>query len=143
MTEHPLIIVMYVANRGSRMHEDRHPIGDRGTTREQLTLLYRLLADHRRRTLLQCLRNTEDPVSVSALVVALAHRDGQASSDATVETEIALHHIHLPTLADTGIIEYDQSTQQATYTASPQVDSLLDQILVTVSTGKQEPSLQE
>ena len=125
------------------MHEDRHPIGDRGTTSGQMTLLYRLLADHQRRVLLQCLRGTEDPVSVSALVVALAQRDDQESSDETAETEIALHHIHLPKLADTGIIEYDQSTQQAVYTAPPQVDALLDQMLVTVSTGEQELSLPE
>ena len=124
------------------MHKDRHPIGDRGTTKGQLTLLYRVLADHRRRALLQCLRDTEDPVSVSTLVVALAHFDDQAS-DETVETEIGLHHIHLPTLAETGIIDYDQSTQQVTYTASPQVDALLGQMLVTVSSGEQELSLQE
>ena len=125
------------------MHEDRHPIGDRGTTSGQLTLLYWVLADHRRRALLQCLRNTEDPVSVSALVTELTQGDQQVTPDEITNTEIALHHIHLPTLADTGIIEYDQSTQQAVYTAPPQVDALLDQMLVTVSSGAQEPSLPE
>ena len=125
------------------MHEHRHPIGDRGITKGQLTHLYRLLADHRRRALLQCLRNTETPMPISTLVTELTQGDEQVTPDETTETEIGLHHIHLPTLADTGIIEYDQSTQQATYTASPQIDALLDQMLVTVSTGEQELSLQE
>ncbi len=125
------------------MHENSLPIGNRGTTRGQITLLYKLLADHRRRALLQCLRNTEAPMPISTLVTELTEGNEQVPSDDTADTEIALHHIHLPKLADTGIIEYDQSTQQAVYTAPPQVDALLDQMLVTVSPGEQGPSLQE
>ncbi|ODR80338.1 hypothetical protein BG842_07715 [Haladaptatus sp. W1] len=125
------------------MHEDRHPIGDRGTTRGQITLLYKLLADHQRRALLQYLRNTEAPMPISALVTALTQRDEHVSPDEPTNTEIAVHHIHLPKLADAGVIEYDQSAQQATYSASPQVDALLEEMLVTVSTGEQKSSLQE
>jgi hypothetical protein len=125
------------------MHEDRHAIGDRSTTKGQLTLLYKLLANHRRRVLLQCLRDTEAPIPISVLVTELTQRDEHVSPNESINTEIAVHHIHLPKLADAGVIEYDQSTQQAAYSAPPQVDALLEELLVTVSTGEQEPSLQE
>ncbi|WP_083252586.1 hypothetical protein [Haladaptatus sp. W1] len=125
------------------MDEDRHAIGDRSTTTGQLTLLYKLLADHRRRVLLQYLRDTEAPMPISALVTELTQRDEHVSPDENRDTEIAMHHIHLPKLADAGVIEYDQSAQQAAYTAPPQVDALLEDMLVTVSTGEQKSSLQE
>ncbi|WP_458191118.1 DUF7344 domain-containing protein [Haladaptatus sp. NG-WS-4] len=125
------------------MHEDRHAIGDRSTTMGQLTLLYKLLADHRRRVLLQSLRDTEAPMPISALVAELTEGDGWEPSERDVDTEIAVHHIHLPKLADAGMIEYDHSDQQAAYTAPPQVDALLEKMLVTVSTEEQEASLQE
>jgi hypothetical protein len=125
------------------MHEDRHTIGDHGTTRGQISQLYTLLADHQRRVLLQCLRNTEASLSTSTLVTELTPSDDRESSERDVEAEIAVHHIHLPKLADAGVIEYDQSAQQAAYTAPPQVDALLEDMLVTVSTVEQEPSLQE
>ncbi|ODR80883.1 hypothetical protein BG842_02480 [Haladaptatus sp. W1] len=118
-------------------------MGDRSTTTGQLTLLYKLLADHRRRVLLQYLRDTEAPMPISALVTELTQRDEHVSPDENRDTEIAMHHIHLPKLADAGVIEYDQSAQQAAYTAPPQVDALLEDMLVTVSTGEQKSSLQE
>ncbi|WP_435158878.1 DUF7344 domain-containing protein [Haladaptatus sp. DFWS20] len=125
------------------MHEDRHAIGDRRTTKGQLTLLYKLLANHRRRVLLQCLRDTEAPIPISVLVTELTQRDEHVSPNESINTEIAVHHIHLPKLADAGVIEYDHSAQQAAYTAPPQVDALLEELLVTVSTGEQESSLPE
>ena len=125
------------------MHEDRHSIGDRRTTKGQISLLYTLLADHQRRVLLQCLRNTEASLSTSTLVTELTQGDGREPSERDVDTEIAVHHIHLPKLADAGVIEYDHSDQQAAYTAPPQVDALLEDMLVTVSTGEQKSSLQE
>jgi hypothetical protein len=125
------------------MHEERHAIGDRSTTTGQLTLLFKLLADHRRRVLLQYLRDTEAPMPIAALVTELTQRDEHVSPDENTDTEIAVHHIHLPKLADAGVIEYDQSAQQAAYTAPLQVDALLEEMLVTASTGEQESSLQE
>lgn len=125
------------------MHEERHPIGDRRTIKEEISRLYELLADHQRRVLLQCLRNTEASLSTSTLVTELTQGDGREPSEKDVEAEIAVHHIHLPKLADAGVIEYDQSAQQAAYSAPPQVDALLKEMLVTISTGEQEASLQE
>ncbi|WP_231188349.1 hypothetical protein [Haladaptatus sp. DYF46] len=124
------------------MHEERHASGDRGTT-GQISQLYKLLADHRRRVLLHCLRDTEASLSISALVTELTQRDDREPSERDVKAEIAVHHIHLPKLADAGVIEYDQSNQQAVYTAPPQVDALLEEMLVTASPGAHKPSLQE
>ena len=76
---------------------------------------------------------------ISALVTDLTQRDDQESSDATVETEIGCIIFTSQNSQMTGVIEYDQSTQQAAYTAPPQVDALLDQMLVTVSSGEQDP----
>jgi hypothetical protein len=125
------------------MHEERHPIGDHGTTKGQISQLYKLLVDHQRRVLLQCLRNTEASLSVSGLVTELTQGDDREPTERDVEAEIAVHHIHLPKLADAGVIEYDQSAQQAAYIAPPQVDALLGEMLVTVSTEEQDPSPQE
>ncbi|WP_435159064.1 DUF7344 domain-containing protein [Haladaptatus sp. DFWS20] len=125
------------------MHEDRHAIGDRSTTKGQISQLYELLADHQRRALLQCLSNTESSLSTSTLVTELTQGSDLDPAERETNTEIAVHHIHLPKLADAGIIEYDQSAQQAAYSATPQVDTLLKEMLVTVSTGEQESSLQE
>ncbi len=122
-----------MATRSASMHEERHAIGDRSTTKGQLTLLFKLLADHRRRVLLQYLRDNEAPMPISALVTALTQRVEQISPDENTDIEITVHHIHLPKLADAGVIEYDQSAQQAAYTAPPQVDALLEEMLVTVS----------
>jgi hypothetical protein len=80
---------------------------------------------------------------ISAIVTELTEGDGREPSKRDVETEITVHHIHLPKLADAGVIEYNQSTQKAVYTASPQIDSLLEDMLVTVSTGERDPSPQE
>jgi hypothetical protein len=62
------------------MHKDRHAIGDRSTTKRQISQLYELLADHQRRTLLQYLRNTEAPMPISTLVTELTQGDGRVPS---------------------------------------------------------------
>lgn len=50
----------------------------------------------------------------------LAHRDSAALD----EVIISLHHIHLPTLADTNLIEYDSDAGRATYTGHSAVDTV-------------------
>lgn len=73
------------------------------------------LADERRLLLVETLRSTETPVEKEELARRIAtHEAGQSPSgvdDAAVrDVHIALHHNHLPRLADLGIIDYAEKT---------------------------------
>lgn len=70
-----------------------------------------LLADERRRAALSVLADRGEPVDLSELareVVDLTE-DGLAgpSPDAVDRMRVALHHQHLPKIADAGLIAYD------------------------------------
>lgn len=71
-----------------------------------------VLANERRRTVLTCMRNETDPVSLSELAerVAAAERDApppRVAKDRVERTKISLHHSHLPKLAEADAVEYD------------------------------------
>lgn len=67
-----------------------------------------LLADPVRRGIVTALRGTES-VSRDRLVATLA-----SDEDAHEQLRIALHHNHLPKLADAGLVTYDDETVTAT-----------------------------
>lgn len=81
-------------------------------TLEPLTLeqKFTLLADRRRRTLLFVLGEVADPVSVGGLSERLVAREDPKSAldqSALDDVELKLHHVHVPKLAEHGILEYD------------------------------------
>lgn len=84
-----------------------------GSDREAADRLFRALANPRRRSVLAILTDRDDAVSVGALAAALASREsdgsnGGADGDREVDAvRIDLVHVHLPALADAGIIAYD------------------------------------
>lgn len=63
--------------------------------------LFSLLAAERRRRALRALSRRSDSTTVEALVATMA--DGECES----EIHTALHHAHLPRLADAGAVEFD------------------------------------
>jgi len=95
----------------------------------------RLLADRHRRILLDQLR--EDPVTTrDDLADVLRRVDSDSESDTDGETRrrrfaVELHHIHLPALADAGVIEYDPDDGTVVYRPDERVERLLD----ALSTG--------
>ncbi|MEY7851568.1 ArsR family transcriptional regulator [Natrarchaeobius sp. A-rgal3] len=71
------------------------------------------LLDPARIHLLTKLDSSDRPVSLEQLAAALAGH-GTAGLGDTTESKIALHHNHLPALADLGVLEYDRESELVT-----------------------------
>ncbi len=76
---------------------------------------HRLLSDGRRRILLDVLEGRPTPVELDDAAAAVARREANGSG-ATAELRegvaIALHHNHLPRMADMGVIDYDPESRR-------------------------------
>jgi len=83
-----------------------------------------LVADRRRRHLLQTLRE-EDTASVDDLAGKLAS-DGGASPE---RVAVDLHHNHLPKLADEEIVEYDSRSNTVRYSPPKQFEAVAETLL--------------
>lgn len=71
---------------------------------------YQLLASDRRRLTLDVLDGRTDPVDIEDLAAGIAAREnglGATDEEAIERVMIALHHSHLPKMADLGVIDYD------------------------------------
>ncbi|WP_207592977.1 DUF7344 domain-containing protein [Halomontanus rarus] len=74
---------------------------------------YRLLAEKRRRMTLDVLTGQNVPVDLTELATGIAAReDGTGAVDEETVTRVALtlHHVHLPMLAEYGVIDYNPDT---------------------------------
>ncbi|WP_199722489.1 hypothetical protein [Haloarcula sp. Atlit-47R] len=70
---------------------------------------YRILSSDRRRTTLEVLTEQTDPVELESLAreVATRENDGDAVTEEIVnQVACTLHHIHLPKMADFGVVDY-------------------------------------
>lgn len=95
--------------------------------------LFGLLANERRQALLSVLATRGGPVDVDELTRAIAALE--TSTDATDVDEsdlrrvrLTLHHVHLPKMADYGVISYDRNHRMVALAdglidASPDVDT--------------------
>ena len=91
------------------MTETSHDVTVDDTQTGQLTAdeYFRVLADERRRALVDVLRDRTEPLSVADLAAAVRPRsDGGLPTD-DEHFRITLHHTHLPLLDDVGIVDYD------------------------------------
>ena len=73
---------------------------------------HRLLAAERRRRVLAVLEDRSAPVTLEELAVEVAARETGLEcppGDTVTEVTTSLHHVHLPKLADYGVVEYDRS----------------------------------
>ena len=76
---------------------------------------HRLLAAERRRLVLQVLAGEPPPVDLETLAVEVAARETEslAVDEQTIDrVAIALHHTHLPMLADAGVLAYDPESHR-------------------------------
>lgn len=71
---------------------------------------HRLLANERRRLLLEVLETRETATSLDSVAEDIATREGDESS--TSRVALSLHHVHLPMLSQTGIIDYDPDAHE-------------------------------
>ncbi|WP_436929521.1 ArsR/SmtB family transcription factor [Halosimplex halobium] len=91
------------------------------TTEELLTAV----ADPKRRKILRYLRDTdEEVISVEELTDALA-ADRSAATDRD-QLHISNQHVHLPKLADAGVVAFDPRSGTVRYTGGERVGALLE-----------------
>lgn len=96
------------------------------TTDESATdAVFEALADGQRRALLAFLLDArEATVEELAAVIeeqASGYRRGGHGSDLVVR----LHHVHLPKLADAGLVDYDHGSGQVKYVGGSEIADLL------------------
>ena len=83
----------------------------------------------RRRTLQYLRRTTAESVPIAALVdhlTGIDHPSTGSPDDHRELFEAELRHIHLPKLADLGLIDYDPDSGRVSYLADERVERLLD-----------------
>ncbi|TYL39378.1 hypothetical protein CV102_08915 [Natronococcus pandeyae] len=113
--------------RGSR------PITDR--TAPSLDLVFDLLSNRRRRYALYYLYEQPDGVAtideLTDQIVTVEHRTADSETEGesdvhreTIQTE--LQHVHLPKLADAGIVEHDQRSDTVRYWCQPSLEEWLE-----------------
>ncbi|WP_254524654.1 DUF7344 domain-containing protein [Natrinema caseinilyticum] len=76
---------------------------------------HRLLEAKRRRMTLDILTGVTATVELSELAAGIVAREGgvdAVTDDAVSDVQISLHHVHLPMMAELGVIDYDASTRR-------------------------------
>lgn len=90
--------------------------------------IHRLLSEERRRCLVSHLASRADAsAATDELVDAVVERESPRPGPANHRTrvEIDLTHVHLPRLADAGVVEYDPVAGTVQYTPSKTLEALL------------------
>ena len=92
------------------MYDETFRVADERITTDTV---FRLLSHAYRRALLDCLDDHGVPIAVADAAEAVAASNSTQSLDeiAAADVErvyVALHHVHVPMLAEAGVLEYDQ-----------------------------------
>lgn len=96
--------------------------------------LMKVLANERRRQTLRALWDADGAVSLADIADEIARRERASAGDAPGDSErvqIALYHVHLPKLADAGLVmvlDGDEWTRMI-FTAAPETRDLLSDLL--------------
>jgi len=96
---------------------------------ESVDLFFEIVADARRRLVLERLRaSTDGVVELQEFVDGIVRREENARDDAAYRQRVAadLHHVHLPKLADWNVIDYDHRSGTARYRSNEVVEALVD-----------------
>ena len=76
------------------------------------TRRHRLLADARRRRVIEVLDGRHGTLTLGEVAESVAEREAaDENGDETGHLTTALHHVHLPMLAASGVCDYDPVTQ--------------------------------
>ncbi|SDK25894.1 DUF7344 domain-containing protein [Natronorubrum texcoconense] len=109
-------------------------------TPEFLDTFYSVLSNAIRRNALQYLLTNPNPVSVDRLALELAAIEHEVPAEAVTsehqhDIQMLLTHVHLPSLSDAGVVDWDRECEQVTLTP------LLNQLSVTGSAMNGLPEL--
>ena len=99
---------------------------DRDDTSTALDTAFDLLATERRRHALYCLREADDPVPLLELADRIAEREADSPADDRERIAVSLGQVHLPKLADAGVVDFDSRDQYVAHRGDPVVDTFLD-----------------
>lgn len=89
----------------------------------EIDALFLALADEHRYHILRYFQWSEEPVaSLDELSASLVERE--ELPDDRNGISIALHHCHLPRLADTGLVEYDSRSRTVRYWGHPMLERI-------------------
>ncbi|WP_324664623.1 DUF7344 domain-containing protein [Haloarcula sediminis] len=76
------------------------------------TTRHRLLADEQRRSVIESLLTAGRGDTTLDAFAARLQRAGHGQVDSRQHLRCRLHHVHLPMLADAGLLEYDGETKR-------------------------------
>lgn len=85
----------------------------------ELDSVFQLFVSQRRRYVLDCLRETDDPIPLADLAGEVATREKDASLSEIPDEELkqihlTLYHTHIPKLNDEDIIQYNKDEETVT-----------------------------
>lgn len=73
---------------------------------------HELFASSRRRAVLDVLASSSAPIGIEelALTIAVRERDAERADEEAIKcVTLYLHHVHLPKMAEFGVLEYDRT----------------------------------
>jgi len=107
-----------IRNGGTATGSDRDP----GSA---LDTAFDLLSVERRRRVLYCLRERDEPMSLSDLADAVVDAESGSQTDHRERVAISLDQVHLPKLADADVVDYSPSDRRVEYAGDAFVDPFL------------------
>jgi hypothetical protein len=102
------------------------PIDESSAPTHADDVLAALAAEPRRDTLRYFLETTERTATLDELASYVAGRVGGLSDDAREDTRLHLHHVHLPKLADVGLVDYDIQSSTVRYREHPFAERIVE-----------------
>lgn len=98
----------------SRYSPTRNAVEPAESDGQSIDVILDLLGSQRRRDVLACLTDTNDPIALADLAADVGARESERALSEIPDGELqtistSLYHTHLPKLADAGVIEYDDS----------------------------------
>ncbi|WP_277555699.1 DUF7344 domain-containing protein [Halobaculum limi] len=106
-------------------------------TTDSLDACLHLVADRNRRRVIHHLRHEATGTLTVDELVDQFHSSGSDSKDGPPqdreELAIQLHHVHLPKLAEHGVVEFEHRSGAIRYHTDEQVEAVLDSLLESVS----------
>ena len=99
-------------------------------TNQSLDACLRLVADRQRRRVIDHLRHdAPETTTFDDLVDRLDGRTPDAKDGPPRdELVVQLHHVHLPTLSDYGVVEYDHRSGDVRYRPDERVEAVIDSL---------------
>ncbi|KAB1197884.1 MULTISPECIES: ArsR family transcriptional regulator [Haloferax] len=104
---------------------------------DSLDACLHLVADKNRRRIIHHLRHEADETTTVDEIVDQFHSSGSDSKNDPLQDRknlfIQLYHVHLPKLAEYGIVEFEHRTGTVRYHPNEQVETVLDSLSEAVS----------